>query len=192
MTDEFCPYLFIKEPFYEDFLVPIEKSTPDNKTKFYIQKIIPDFNFGEFKIIINSGSLRNIEIKLIKNSINDFWKFLEFVVLETESLFFKLFYNGYETFIYIKPLDKKNLRFVLLNTYDLEQKILKGEIQRHSYKMAKVILDVEIKKKDFIKIFYSKLHSTFKNFESTALFEPPVTDFNSWIKDSEVLKNFIQ
>lgn len=182
-----CPYLFINEPFYKDFLIPIEKSKTNILSEFNITKVIPDFNCGEFKFFINS----NIEIKFIKNSMNDFWKFLEFVTLTYEPLFFKLFYNKFETFIYIEHINKKNLRLVILNTFDIEKENYEGKIFKYSYSKSKIILDIKVKKKDFIRIFYEKLTKMFKDYEIIAAFEPPIINFDYWVKNSEILEDFL-
>ena len=187
-----CPYLFIDEPFYENFIKVIEKSKPNEGKSLDIIDIKPDFDFGEFKIFLKTSKTKNIEIKFIKNNVNEFWSFLEFAAIADNPLFFKLFYSGYETFLYTMPYDKRNLRFIIMNTFEHEEKAKKKKIFKHTYEDTTVILDIIINKKRFISLFYEKLFEMFKKESAIAFFEPPLTDFDFWVKDSKILKEFLE
>lgn len=185
---------------HKDFEILLNKSIPNKVERLFLGKVDFNFNFGEFVFNIknNEGEYFKLpfyyeEDNFVKSydNINILWKFLEEIILKEEPLFLHLLRGGEERVIYVERVNKKEIRFMIANSIKLYNKERKGEILRYSFRDFDVDLDVIINKKELITQFYNRLYNLFKNYENIAYFEPPLIDFNFWIKDSNVIKEYL-
>ena len=126
-----------------------------------------------------------------KYTINDFWLLLEQLIDSTEPLFLLLFYFERETILYFEP-QKKDIRFCVIDSLELLKLKRENKFFRYLYKDMKINIDVLISKRKFIKQFYTLLFDLFNNYKDIAYFEPPLIDFDFWIKDSLKLKAYVK
>ncbi len=185
-------YLLSKDCLEEEYLDALNCTKPKNIKEIKIENITFDFDLGEFVFYIKTKDTE-FKISFYKGteSINDFWRFLEQLTDTKETLVLNIFHNGVEVIIYCCPVGKFNIRFVVMNTRELHKKVLSEKILRYSLSESEINIDVIINKRNFIKMFYQKLYLLFKNYENIAYFEPPIIDFDFWIKDSKKIKDYL-
>ena len=186
-------FLFENDFFTDEFEYVLNKSVPKRKEEFVISNFVYDFNYGEFTFYIKDDDKEfKIPIPYGTTKLNDIWKFLETVVDSEKELLLNIFNKGREFIIYIKPLEKQNIRVCIMNTVELYEKERAGKILRYSFKECAVDMDIIIKKKTFLKEFYTTLRKTFIFYDPIAYFEPPVIDYEYWIKDSEKIREYLK
>lgn len=187
-------FLF-KNCFQEDEIqIVLDNSHPLISSKFEIESYKTDFNRGDFSFFIRGKNKKIFEIPFHNTSynINSFWEFLEILSTVNEAVIYHLFYKGEEIFIYANPLNKTDIRFTVMDTIELKRKEKEGEILKYSYSECFVDIDIIVSRKKVIREFYNKLFEIFKNYENIAYFEPPIIDFNFWVKDSDILRNYLK
>ena len=181
-------FLFKDDSREEELSIVLKKSSFYEIKNLTIEKIEPDFNLGHFVFYIRHD--RKL-IKTLITDINDFWKFLEKTAISLEPVVFHTMYKSEEYFLYVEP-SLKNFRFAVMDTVKLAKKQKEDSHFKYSYIDCKVNIDILIEKKKFIKSFYFAMVNMFKKQENIAFFEPAFIDFGFWIKDSEILKQYIK
>lgn len=151
-----------------------------------------DFNLGEF--IFNFKSVNNniYSLSFIGDNLplNRFWYLLE-ALTKKENLIFCYFYKNYEIILNIKKQGQDKIRYTFLDTKDLVIKVCENKIFKYSYADCTIREDILMNKKDFIKDFYFILQNVFKNYNNIAYFEPPLINYNLWIKDSKIISKYL-
>lgn len=151
-----------------------------------------DFNLGEF--IFNFKSVNNniYSLSFIGDNLplNSFWYLLE-ALTKKEDLIFCYFYKNYEIILNIKKQGQDKIRYTFLDTKDLVIKVCENKIFKYSYADCTIREDIVMNKKDFIKDFYFILQNVFKNYNNIAYFEPPLINYNLWIKDSKIISKYL-
>lgn len=185
-------YLFKNHPFEDEIKIAINKTNPTKIALLPVFTIDADFNYGDF--IINFED-KNYNFKFpfyySSQNINEFWKFLESSIISIEAHILHLYFASVEHFIYIEKINKYDLRFIIFDTRELIEKQRLGKIIKFSYADMNKNIDIIVNQKIFYKGFYLKLFNFFKSYENIAYFEPPVIDFDFWIKDSKIIKGFL-
>lgn len=187
-------FLFEKDPRYDELIMALNNSSPVYSSNLVFLKSGANLDLGEFRFLIKGFYKKEYEIIFHKTrtSINDFWRFLEVLAKGNNSLLFDMYYKGREVFIICSKFNKTDLRFSVLDTFELYKKEREGKILSYSYAECNIGLDLIINKRKFIKSFYKELYRLLKESASVVYFEPPLIDFNFWIKDSEILKSYVK
>ena len=186
-------YFFKNISSSDEYKVLLKRSSPVPVSKIVFTKRKFNFDYGEFGFYMLGNENKEFAISFFDSdyNINDLWKFLEAVVIENEALILPLSHLYVDTVLYTEPLGKNEIRFAVFNTKKLSKKLKEKTALHYSVLDFETDIDIKIKKKKFIKSFYFELSSLFKQYESIAYFEPPFKDFNKWIKDSEIIKDYI-
>lgn len=189
-------YSFDCEKFlrFNEFEFLIETSAPRSANYFDLQRCSLNFDTGEFLFSFQNGKKENYLLPFIgdKSSLNKFWKFLEYIVSCDSKAIFPVLYKGYEVFIYVEPVLNKRIRVMVFDTYDAVKKEENNEIYKYTYTDSTVRDDVLIEKKKFIEQFYYLLKNIFDKENKIVDFEPPLMDYNFWIKESEIIKKYLK
>ena len=131
-----------------------------------------------------------LERKLKDFNINDFWFLLEDLTKEEKPLIMQMFYFEKEVILYFEP-KKQDLRFCMMNTFEIIKERSKNKFLKYSYKSSKMEVDIIYNKRKFIRKFYKALFELFDSYKDVAYFEPPIIDFEYWIKDSKIIRNYL-
>ncbi len=186
-------FLFKDDFFSKEFKCLLKKSIPKRTDKFEISNFTYDFNLGEFTFFIKNNEYEfKIPIPNGSTNLNDFWRFLETLAYTEEAIILNIFNKGREFIIYTEPLEKRKIRFCVMNTVELYEKERAGKILGYSFAECAVDMDIIIKKKEVLKNFYVCLRKTFLFYNSIAYFEPPVINYDFWIKDSKKIKEYLK
>lgn len=138
-----------------------------------MESVFFDFNSGEFEFEINTGNKKcRVFFHNESENINDFLRFLEEFCITGEAVILPMHHLSEETVFYIEPRENKQAVFAVIKNLSVEVCILMNE-------------------KKLIKGIYTSLKKFFEDYENIAYFEPPVIDFNYWIRKSEGIEKFI-
>ena len=193
MIDTVNEFLFNDFPWSEELSAVIEKSSTRVEPRLKFKKPYTNFNLAEIVIyLMTNGKDAIIPLCGGVKPLNNLWKFLECCVFAQSSLLYSILYKGQETILYFEPKPKNFIRFVVMDNETALLKEKKGEIFKHKYLDFEVKLDVALKKKQFITQFYNFLTKIFKNYENVAYFEPPLTGFDLWTKDSLIICEYLK
>ena len=175
-----------------DFL--IRTSNSRNASFLYLIDSLIDFDLGEFTFKFKNGENKTYLIPFTGRNflLNEFWKFLEFVILNNTKAIFPILYMGYEVFIYVEPISKKDIRVIVFDTYDAVNKEANSEIYKYTYADSTIRDDVLIEKKKFVEQFYFLFKNIFEKEDKIVDFEPPLIDYNIWIKDSCIVRKYLK
>ncbi len=184
-------FVFENFPWRKEFTLLLNSSVPKNVVRLDFYKSKADFNLGEFSFEVknNLGNKTSFSFYSGANSINSFWKFLEFYLSCGKPSIFTTLYVGVGTVFYMEPVSKNKIRFVLLRLYDDNK--TRSEINCARYNNRKIEVDIIMSKKEFYRNVYNSLVGLFKSYEDIAYFEPPYVDFDFWKKNSEIISNYL-
>ena len=186
-------FAFKKSFFIEEFSPILTKSKPKSLNKLEFKKVIHNFDCGKFSFYIQGNNDDFVVTFEDENSsINDFWRFLEEAATKDYPVIFHSFIARADVILYIEPFNKTFARFIVLNTCKLRDLVYLGKMLKYSLHQGQVNLDIIIEKEKLIEGFYDVLYNLFHDFAPIAYFEPPLTDFNFWVKDSRKLREYLK
>lgn len=177
---------------YNEIELLLNTSKPLKVQKLNFIKADVDFNLGEFIFNFKNASSAPYSLSFIGDNLplNSFWYLLE-ALTKKEDLIFCYFYKNYEIILNIKKQGQDKIRYTFLDTKDLVIKVCENKIFKYSYADCTIREDIVMNKKDFIKDFYFILQNVFKNYNNIAYFEPPLINYNLWIKDSKIISKYL-
>ena len=172
--------------YYPEYEILIKSSTPllSKTIKIYIyeEKFLFDLDFNI--IIENSYSRSEIWVASSVNDANRLWRFLESLTFDKNEYCYYVEEEGPNTFLYIKSINHNDIRVLHISN----RRQVSPAIE---FDNTKILQDVIINKKDFIKSLYLELLRIISNSNKEEADEYNFGDFERLNKDSQIIKEYL-
>lgn len=168
-------------------------SIPKRVEKLHFLDTFTDFNVGEFIFNLENSVNKKYIIPFIGPNLplNNFFYFLEFVIISKTPSVFHTIYKNFEVILYVEPQNKTDIRFMVFDNSNIVSMYENKEVFNYSYADSSIMEDILINKKEFIKNFYFAYKNIFINYDAIACFEQPFIDYNLWIKESNIISKYL-
>ena len=149
-----------------------QNSIPKRASRFFVSH--KNFNFETFDfdfVVKNDEAVILIPFSYKNSTLNKFKIFLNEMENSFEPLLFYIFNKGVEYLIYYSKINNHDVRFLFLNTSELNQKEKEGKILSYSYLEAEILFDILINKKILVKKIQDEIENIINKYNNIAYFE---------------------